>query len=65
MPREKDRETSQRAIQAVDRFVGLVGALERGRLRQAAREQVELRRLGFDVDVRPLAPTIEASEGEQ
>ena len=55
MPDNKVREPSQRAIQAVDRFVGMVGALEQGQLRKAAREQSRLREIGFRVTVRPLA----------
>lgn len=55
MPRSESHEMppSDRSVQAVGRFIRFVGALDEGRLRQADREQAELRRLGFHVDVRP------------
>jgi hypothetical protein len=49
-----DRIPSPTAAEAIGRFVQLVDALDNGQLRQAGREQTELRRLGFDVEVRPL-----------
>jgi hypothetical protein len=45
---------SDRAAEAIGRFATFVDALDRGRLRQADREQSQLRRIGFDVTVRPL-----------
>jgi hypothetical protein len=51
---------SPRAAEAIGRFATLVSALDRGQLRQAGREQSQLRRLGFHVEVRPFA----ASHGD-
>jgi len=55
---------SDRAALAIGTFAALVTALDEGRWRQADREQDELRRLGFDINVRPLRdPAPSAREG--
>jgi hypothetical protein len=62
--RSHPRIPSQAAAEAIGRFVQLVDALDQGQLRQAGREQVELRRLGFDVTVRPLGSPLHIGGGE-
>jgi hypothetical protein len=54
------RPPSPRAAEAIGRFVAFVSALDRGRLKQAERERSQLKRLGFDVEVRPLSSPSEA-----
>jgi hypothetical protein len=48
------RHPSLRAAEAIGRFASFVSALDEGQLRRAEREQSQLKRLGFDVEVRPL-----------
>jgi hypothetical protein len=55
-------EPSQRSLDAFGSFARLLNALNEGRLAKASREQAELRRLGFHVDVRPFDPP-HGSEG--
>jgi len=56
VPEQISSQPSARAAEAIGRFASFVSALDRGQLRQADREQTQLKRLGFDVDVRPLDP---------
>jgi hypothetical protein len=49
------RPPSPRAAEAIGRFATFVSALDRGRLRQAEREQSRLKRLGFHIEVSPLS----------
>jgi hypothetical protein len=59
------RSPSPRAVEAIGRFASFVSALDRGRLRQADREQSQLRRLGFEIDFRPLSSPSQVTEGDQ
>jgi hypothetical protein len=64
---QAERHSSQpslRAAEAIGRFVSFVSALDQGRLRQANREQCQLKRLGFTVDVRPLDSPYRPDGGE-
>ncbi len=56
---------SLRAAEAIGRFASFVSALDEGRLRQADREQSQLKRLGFNVDVRPLTSPSEHDGGDR
>jgi hypothetical protein len=58
-----DNSPSRRAVQAIGTFTAFVSALDRGRLRQADREQTRLKQLGFQVDFRPLAPSQDGEGG--
>jgi hypothetical protein len=62
--RREESKPSDRAAEAIGRFASFVNALDEGRLRQADREQSQLKRIGFDVAVRPLcASSRDAEEG--
>jgi hypothetical protein len=66
MPRNEPghRSPSPRAAEAMVRFATFVSALDQGRLRQAEREQSQLKRLGFDIDVRPLGHPVNPARPE-
>jgi hypothetical protein len=57
------RYPSPRAAEAIGRFASFVSALDEGRLRQAEREQSQLKRLGFEVEVRPLGSPLRDERG--
>ena len=61
-PSKPSDPPSGRAVNAVGRFIDFVNLLDQGKLRQAAREQSELRRLGFNVEVRALHSPSQTAE---
>jgi hypothetical protein len=62
-PRDESHP-SGRAAEAIGRFVTFVSALDEGRLRQADHAQLELRRIGFNVTVRPLGSPFQPGGSE-